>query len=330
MIEGGSVMKNLWIAVTAAIMAMPPAAAAQDQRDENPRVLKREQFIAASQGVLPEEVRKHFNLPEGATINDLPAGVIRPAVRPARTYQHQFADPVFQPMEIATDASLRTGEVLARQVARSSMVVLRLTKAIALPRNFKAPIPAGELFALHISDDDDRPEPDKFCRMTGDMVTFVPLKTSDGTLYPTPCLGDRSGTGDWLAYLEPYSEGNELQVPIKRPELVPVDPSMVDPRIMRLRVEREIAIERVDTDSVILISRHAGLIEDTRLPGPRPGDSSVTIPRRAGESATFDGVVATLVEIDGAWRVKTTGQFTAWFILNERRTGFDLNRSTAR
>ncbi len=269
---------------------------------------------------LPEEVRKKFKLPPGATFKDLPPGAIRRSPQ-AKRY---FRAVISLAAKVEADIPLATGAVIAWEQLGLTQEAWQLDAPIKLSKPLRGKVPAGTILVREVREADGE---ELYCIARASSELFEPFVDDRRAIYPSACLfdGDKDGSPDSVL-AEPYRPENRvIRLPIGGPVAwTPLSVQSRDPRSLSLSLTRQLAVEEFDAQRITLASRLTDPIVSKMA-----NWSSTELLLRDGEQVAIDGITVTVAKVDGAWHLRSSGRFVPWAALRPDRLGYRILPSEA-
>ncbi|MEG3181953.1 hypothetical protein [Sphingomonas sp. LT1P40] len=300
-------------------------ATLQDPPASTDGVIRREEFTVGGDAPLPEAVRKHFGLPPGATVKDLPVQTLR-RLPSAKRYFRALESLA---TETAADVPATIDAIIAWERLGLTPEAWQLDAPIKLGKPLRGEVPAGTILVREIRDAGGQ---ELYCIEREPGKAFEPFVDERRTIYPSLCLfdSDKDGSPDSIK-AEPYRPENPvISQTIGRPVAwTPLSARSTDPRSLGFVLTRQLRVKSIDARHVTLASRLHSLPRGMTTPMVSDSRQTVELPLRDGERVTMDGITVTVAQVDGAWYLRASGRFVPWAALSPDRLGYRILPSEA-
>ena len=304
------------------VSAVGVAEAMQDLPPADDGAVRRREVLVGGDQPLDEALRKHFKLPPGATVKDLPTGATRASPR-AKRYFRALASLA---TEVEADVPATVDAVIAWEKLGLTQEAWQLGAPIRLGKPLRAEVPKGTVFVREVREADGE---ELYCIARTPGVAFEPFVDERRAIYPSLCLfdGDKDGSPDSFK-AEPYRPENPvITQPIGRPLVwTPLSAQSSSPHSVDLALTRQLRVKAIDAQYVTLASQLHTFMRGAAKPivSDMPRRQTVQLPLRDGERAMIDGITVTVANVDGTWRLRSRGTFLPWAELGADRTGYRI------
>lgn len=304
-------------------------AAPQDAPATGDAAVVRREIRVGDDEPLPEAARKHFNLPPGATVKDLPPSA-RLSKRPTAKYYFRALSSLAG--EVEANVPAIADAVLAWERVGLVQEAWQLDGPIRLGKALSGDVAAGTVFVREVREIDGE---ELYCiaRASGEM--YKPFVDARRAIYPSLCLFDSDKDGSPDSYkAEPYRPENPvIAQPIGRPVAwTPLTAQSDSPHAVAVTLTRQLRVGAIDAERVTLVSQLQILPRGVSKPvlSSVPDWPTAALTLRDGDQTVIDGITVRIAKVDGGWQLRSSGSFLPWVELRAERNGYRiLSRKTA-